>query len=259
MVTSRNMAVCAGRRGGIRELWSISRAYHYVAQFFRCDREGNYAGHQILYPTPQSCHRRRVPKRVMALCLTLAFTMSAGERPGGWTGPYPLCDGHAEVLKREPMKLGVRFTTSNPKLAVEFARAMSFWAGILEMNWHEEDSRACAIQVVDGDLGLFRPAEVARAQFPGTPAFQGWIAFNPRISLRANELFLIAVHELGHLLGLPHSSNASSVMYFLALDGPVFLDGADLAALAARHRLRAVAGPGGVPEPVLQAWRQVSP
>jgi hypothetical protein len=175
------------------------------------------------------------------LCLMIAFTMRGGEQPGAWTGPYPLCDDHAEVLKREPMNLGVRFFTSDAKLAAEFGRALSFWASILEMNWHEEDSRACAIQVVDGDLGLFGPAEVARAQFPGTPAFQGWIAFNPKVSLPASELFLTAVHELGHMLGLPHSSNASSVMYFLALDGPVFLDSADLAALAARHRLRAVA------------------
>jgi hypothetical protein len=157
------------------------------------------------------------------------------------------------------MNLGVRFATSNPSLTAEFARAMSFWASILEMNWHKEDSRACAIQVVDGDLGLFRAAEAARAQFPGTPAFQGWIAFNPSVSLPANELFLTAVHELGHLLGLPHSANASSVMYFLALDGPVFLDSADLGALAARHRLRAVAGTGEVSESALQAWRRVSP
>ena len=156
------------------------------------------------------------------------------------------------------MNLGVRFSTSSPTLKVEFGRAMSFWASILEMNWHEEDSRACAIQAVDGDRDLFRPGEVARAQFPGLPAYQGWIAFNPRVSLPADELFLTAVHEVGHLLGLPHSSNASSVMYFLALDGPVFLDSADLAALATRHRLRAVAGTGDVPESAVQARRRVS-
>jgi len=215
-----------------------------VIDFIRLIGELNdgCVGYKILYPTPRFCHQRRVPKRVMMLCLMIAFTMRAGERPGAWTGPYPLCDDHAEVLKREPMNLGVRFSTSNPKLTAEFARAMSFWASILEMNWHAEDSRACSIQVVDGEIGLFGPADVARAQFPGTPVFQGWIAFNPRVSQSADQLFLTAVHELGHLLGLPHSSNASSVMYFLALDGPVFLDSADLAALAARHRLRAGAG-----------------
>ncbi len=196
----------------------------------------------------------------MMLCVVFASTMRAGERPGVWTGPYPLCDGHDEVLKREAMNLGVRFSTSNPDLTAEFAHAMSFWAGIIEMNWHEEDSRACAIQVVDGEPGLFGPAEVARAQFPGTPGFQGWIAFNPRVSRPANELFLTAVHELGHLLGLPHSSNASSVMYYLALDGPVFLDDADLAALAARHRLRNVAGiQAKSPERADRGWRRVAP
>jgi hypothetical protein len=221
------MALYRGRHGGIWKLWDISSA----------------------------C---RGPKRAMMLCLTIALTMRASDRPGEWTGPYSPCDGHAEVAKREPMNLGVRFSTSSPVLKAEFARAMSFWAGILEMNWHEEDSRACAIQAVDGDPALFRPGEVARAQFPGLPAYQGWIAFNPRVSLPADELFLTAVHELGHLLGLPHSSNASSVMYFLALDGPVFLDSADLAALAARHRLRAAAGTGDVPESAVQAWRRVS-
>ena len=225
--------------GRIWKLWDILTGCRHVERFVHCDQ-------------------RRVPKRAIMLCLMIAFTVRAGERPGAWTGRYPPCDGHAEVLKREPMNLGVRFSNSNPALNAEFARAMSFWASILEMNWHEEDSRACAIQAVDGDPDLFRPGEVARAQFPGLPEYQGWIAFNPRVSLPANELFLTAVHELGHLLGLQHSSNASSVMYFLALDGPVFLDSSDLAALATRHRLRAVAGTGDVPESAVQAWRLVS-
>ena len=241
-----------------RKLGDISSAYHHVERCFHCDREGKCVSYTVSYPTLGFCYQCRVPGRAIMLCLMIAFTMRADERSGAWTGPYPPCDGHAEVLKREPMNLAVRFSTSNPTLKAEFARAMSFWASILEMNWYEEDSRACAIQAVDGDPDLFRPGEVARAQFPGLPAYQGWIAFNPTVSLPANELFLTAVHELGHLLGLPHSSNASSVMYFLALDGPVFLDSADLAALASRHRLRAVAGAGDVPESAVQSWRRVS-
>ncbi len=172
----------------------------------------------------------------------LASVTSAAQ-PGEWTGNYTRCEQHTEVLKHEHMDLGVRFSTSNNELAVEFARAMDFWATILDMSWHEEDSRNCAIQIVDGFPRLFKPAEVARAQFPGRLSFQGWIAFNKNASLPANELFLTAVHELGHVFGLPHSHNASSVMYFLRLDGPAFLDDTDLAALATRHKLRAMVVP----------------
>jgi hypothetical protein len=141
------------------------------------------------------------------------------------------------------MDLGIRFSTSNQELMVEFARALDFWSTILDMNWHQEDSRNCAIQVVDGFPGLFKPAESARAQFPGSLSFQGWIAFNPKASLAGNELFQTSVHELGHVFGLQHSHNASSVMYFLCLGSPAFLDDTDLAALANRHKLRAMAVP----------------
>ena len=141
--------------------------------------------------------RIRVLKNLALLCLALAFTSKAAQRPGEWTGDYSPCDRHTELLQRMHMDLGVRFATSNQELAVEFARAMNFWATILDMNWHQENSRNCAIQVVDGSPGLFKPAEIARAQFLDSPSFQGWIAFNPRASLSANELFLTAVHELG--------------------------------------------------------------
>jgi predicted Zn-dependent protease len=180
-----------------------------------------------------------VTRRAVILCLTVAFAGSAAERHSGdWSGGYHLCDGHTELFKSDHMSLGVRFATSKSQVATAFAEAMNFWAHVLDMEWHTENGRECAIQVVDGHGGLFTSAQSARAQFPTARSFQGWIAFNPKMTLPANELFTTAVHEIGHLLGLPHSANPSSVMYFFYLDGPVCLDSADISYLTAHHKLR---------------------
>jgi hypothetical protein len=162
----------------------------------------------------------------------------AGERPGDWSGNYPPCDRHEELLKRQHMTLGIRFSTSNHALAAAFAHALDFWATVVDMEWYEENSQHCAAQVLDGERRLFKPTEAARAQFPDMPAFQGWIAFNRQADLSAEEQFQIAVHELGHVLGLPHNPHSTSVMFFLRVDGPIVLDESDMKALAARHKLR---------------------
>jgi predicted Zn-dependent protease len=51
-------------------------------------------------------------------------------------------------------------------------------------------------------------------------------------------MYLTAVHEIGHMLGLKHNPSARSVMYYLDLDGSEVLDTRDLAALASHHKLR---------------------
>lgn len=118
--------------------------------------------------------------RLMIFCLVFGFNIGAGERPGDWNGSYPPCNRNRELLKHERMSLGVRISTSNPVLAAQFLRAMDFWARILNMDWHEENTQDCSIQLVDGSPDLFKqPLQAARAQFPDQPAFQGWIAFNP--------------------------------------------------------------------------------
>jgi matrixin len=165
--------------------------------------------------------------------------MAGASVPANWTGSYAPCNRHQDLVSREHLHLGVRFSTSNGTLAREFRRAMDFWAGVLDMEWHVEDSRDCSIQVVDGAAELFADCISARSQFPDRAGFEGLIAFNPGVRLTEREVFLVSVHEIGHLLGLRHNPDGGSVMYFLELDGDPALDAADVEVLAAGHRLRA--------------------
>jgi hypothetical protein len=179
----------------------------------------------------------------LTLLLLTVFAWTAAASPANWTGPYAPCNRHADLLSHAHMDLGVRFSTSNEELARQFVRALDFWAGILDLEWHEVDSQQCAIQVVDGTSRLFDVGDgcacvAARSQYPDRADFQGWIAFNPVLKFKGNEMFLDAVHEIGHLFGLPHNPSSSSVMFFSDFDQDVSLNAADLEALAARHKLR---------------------
>src|SRR5882724_534247 len=120
-----------------------------------------------------------------------SFGISEAPQPN-WDGRYPPCNRHADLLSRDHVDLAVRISTSNRILAQQFARAMEFWAGVLDIQWHEVGSEDCAIQVVDGTPAVFdfSVQMSARAQLPDRPAFQGWIAFNPRLKLSGQELFL---------------------------------------------------------------------
>jgi hypothetical protein len=176
------------------------------------------------------------------LLLAASFGL-ADASPQNWSGNYPPCNRHHDLLSREHVNLGVRISTSNPALARQFEHAMEFWSGVLDLDWHEEDSQNCSIQLVDGEPGLFESAGgcacvSARSQIPSLPAFQGWVAFNPGAKLTEREMFRVCVHEIGHLFGLAHNPSGSSVMYFFGLDGSESLDAADLDALASRHKLR---------------------
>jgi Matrixin len=116
---------------------------------------------------------------------------------------------------------------------------MDTWASVLDLNWHEDDTQNCSIQLIDGARQLFRPAAIAaRSQLPDRLDFDGCIAFNPEQALSPAELYQISLHEIGHVLGLPHSLNSDSIMYSFNLEGQEWLDLADLAKLAAHHKLR---------------------
>lgn len=173
--------------------------------------------------------------------LAILVSLAHGSTPN-WGGKYQPCKHHTDLLNRGHLELGVRLATANPVLAKQFGRAMDFWSEVLDIDWHEVRSHDCALELVDGAPELFRvglcSCIAARSQLPSRSAFQGWIAFNPEAGLTEKQMFLVAVHEIGHLFGLPHNPRGSSVMYFLDLDETVLLERDDLELLAGRHKLR---------------------
>lgn len=190
-------------------------------------------------------------RRLFILGVLGLFVLAA--RPGvaqslNWTGDFASCDHHSDLLSRGPISIGVKFSTSNHIIEEEFKKALDFWSGIIEMEWHEDDTSTCAMNVVDGTPDILTKSVIARSQFPEWGNFEGWIAFDPTAPLSDFEIYVTAVHEIGHMLGLKHNPRASSIMYFLDLEGPEVLDKKDLLSLAEHHDLRV--SPADAPIPV---------
>ena len=155
---------------------------------------------------------------ITILCSTWSVAVAA---PEGRTYPYETCTSSAELLKYESIDLNVHFATSNPELAMQFKNAMNFWATVIDMQWHADSSSPCGIQLLDGKPELFADSTIAKA-------YQGGVAFNPRAPLTSGEFYLTSVHEIGHLLGLKHNENVTSVMYYTNYARADLLDGTDL-------------------------------
>jgi hypothetical protein len=176
--------------------------------------------------------------RVLAAALFFNICSLAGQQAKSWTGPFQTCTSGADVLKYDSMNLGVHFATSNAKLSTQFENAMNFWASVIDMRWHAESSSRCSLQLFDGQSELFEDSTVAKAHPVEVNEFSAWVAFNPKAPLTNQELYLTAVHEIGHLLGLRHNPNIFSVMYYTNGVEATLLDQTDLRALSELHKLR---------------------
>jgi hypothetical protein len=112
----------------------------------------------------------------------------------------------------------------------------------LATNFYEEpDLDVCSMRIIYGGPDILSGnAVVARSQLTDRDGFHGKIAVRkiaPQ-ELSANEIYAVAVHEIGHILGLKHSTSIHSVMFFLNIEGAEALDAQDILDLSRRHRIR---------------------
>ena len=178
---------------------------------------------------------------LLAACLGCAAPMTAGAQPRtNWSNSDAACARYNDLRNRVLGSIGIKIDTSGP-WATGFRRAIAFWNGVLAVNFHEEtELSACAVRVIDGDRAILHDGIVARAQIPEWRDFRGKIAVRPALAnqLSSTEIYGIAVHELGHLLGLKHNPSPESVMYFFDVNGDEVLDVHDLVALSRHHKVR---------------------
>jgi matrixin len=168
-----------------------------------------------------ACVRAAITATRLLLCIVLVGASALA------------CQRSRELDKAAHLNLGVHFATRNPLLEREFKRALNFWSSVLDMQWHKASDKRCDVELVDGKPEVFGPVDVALAL-----SATGTVAFDSRADLNEIELYVVCVHELGHLFGLNHNPSPKSVMFELDVRGNEVLDSNDIATLARHHRLR---------------------
>jgi hypothetical protein len=140
----------------------------------------------------------------------------------GWDGPG-----------RNPAQLGYILVAASSDLSpslqmAELSRAMDEWSRYVAVDWTPA-SRAGTTRTVEflwgptnhGDGYPFSPGVLAHTFYPAPPSAEpiaGDVHFNDELTWGASQpgkydVFSTGLHELGHALGLNHSSDPDSVMY----------------------------------------------
>jgi Matrixin len=188
-------------------------------------------------------HSRTISTLLLAgslYCVSPAYGRTHERMDSNWASADTPCAKHDDLRASVLGNIGVKIDVAD-EWADGFRRALSFWNMVLAAHFYEEPNLDfCTIRIIYGGPDILNRAFVARSQVTDWVGFFGKIAVRKLAAqeLSRGEIYGIAVHEIGHILGLKHSTSIHSVMFFLNVDGTEALDAKDILDLSRRHKVR---------------------
>lgn len=152
-------------------------------------------------------------RAVSVLCLSLVSCLWAGDSP------------NAPISSVEPMHLRVNTTSLSLHHAELFWKALRTWGRVLPLdlqNVGHHGDRTITVGYAYGgpsacsDFSPNHQGDVAQSwSFQATLPCRGTIYFNTAYDWRDDrDFYSVALHEIGHALGLSHVPDAKAVMYY---------------------------------------------
>jgi hypothetical protein len=155
-----------------------------------------------------------------------------------------VCRAYNDLLTTDHLNVRVKLDQVSEVDAWAMKEALKYSATILDMSVVvDNDPQSCNLELI---YATDESDRLAWTIMPHSDGFNATISYNTSHPVKAGTLVAILIHEFGHLLGLCHTRDRRSIMYY-RVDSSEAADGSrltprDIEEVGKLHALREVTG-----------------